>query len=55
MPMSRADMANFVGLSHEAVSRACRDLKERGLVTFPTRDSVRILDREGFDELVDAT
>ena len=55
MPMSRADLANFVGLSHEAVSRACRDLKERGLVTFPTRDSVRIIDREGFDELVDAT
>jgi CRP/FNR family transcriptional regulator len=55
LPMSRTDMASFVGLSHEAVSRACRDLKERGLVAFPTRDTVRIVDRDGFEELVHAT
>jgi CRP/FNR family transcriptional regulator len=54
VPMSRTDIASFVGLSQEAVSRACRDLKERGLVAFPTRDTVRILDRERFDELVSA-
>jgi CRP-like cAMP-binding protein len=55
MPMSRADIASYVGLSPEAVSRACRDLKERGLVAFPARDSARILDRKRFDALVSAT
>jgi CRP-like cAMP-binding protein len=55
MPMSRVDIASFVGLSPEAVSRASRDLKARGLVAFPTRDSVKILDRKRFDELVSAT
>src|SRR5262249_8483804 len=44
LPMTRSDMAAFLGLTLEAVSRAARVLERRGLVKFDGLHSVRILD-----------
>jgi CRP/FNR family transcriptional regulator len=54
IPMSRSDMANYLGLSLEAVSRACRALEERGIVDFIGRHAARIVDRPRFDKLTAA-
>jgi len=52
VPMKRSDMANYLGLSAEAVSRATRMLERRGLLRFTGRHRVEILDRRQFDRLV---
>jgi CRP-like cAMP-binding protein len=44
LPMSRTDIAGFVGLSLESVSRAAAELERRGLVEFEGRHWVRVLD-----------
>ncbi|HEX2459547.1 MAG TPA: Crp/Fnr family transcriptional regulator [Vicinamibacterales bacterium] len=54
VPMSRSDVANYVGLSLEAVSRATSDLVRRRIISTPDRHSVRIVDRARFDRLVQA-
>jgi CRP/FNR family transcriptional regulator len=52
VPMTRSDIAGFLGLSPEAVSRATRELVRRRLVAIPNRHTVRVLDRARFDRLV---
>jgi len=52
LPMSRSDIANYLGLTLEAVSRATRKLRALGLVSLPDRNVARILDRAGFEQLV---
>jgi len=52
VPMTRTDIANYLGLSAEAVSRAIRLLEQRGIVSFTDRHRARILDRRQFDRLV---
>jgi hypothetical protein len=47
-------VANYVGLSLEAVSRATSDLVRRRIISTPDRHSVRIVDRARFDRLVQA-
>jgi CRP-like cAMP-binding protein len=54
LPMSRSDMASYLGLSLESVSRATAKLQRRGIVTFPNRHLARILDRAQFDRLTRA-
>ena len=54
MPMTRSDIAGFLGLSLETVSRAAADLERRGLVKFETRHFVRIVDPAGLARLVAA-
>ena len=44
LPMTRSDIANFLGLSLESVSRAAAELERRGLVKFEHRHLVRIVD-----------
>ena len=43
LPMSRSDIAAFLGLSLESVSRAAAELERRGLVTFEGRHSATIV------------
>jgi CRP-like cAMP-binding protein len=50
-PMSRSDIAGFVCLSLEAVSRACRQLDEQGIVAFDGRRQVRIRNLRKFADL----
>ena len=52
LPMSRSDIADYLGLSPEAVSRATRSLTSDGIVSFHDRHTVRIRDRAAFDRLV---
>jgi len=44
LPMTRSDIAGFVGLTLESVSRAAAELEHRGLVKFEGRSCARIVD-----------
>jgi CRP-like cAMP-binding protein len=50
LPMSRADIADFLGLRTETVSRAFTDLREAGLIALPTAQHVTVLDPVGLAE-----
>ena len=51
IPMTRSDMANYLGLSLEAVVRASRQLEQQGIVEFAGRNQARIIDRKRFEAL----
>jgi CRP-like cAMP-binding protein len=53
LPMSRSDIANYLGLSVEAVSRASGRLERQGIVEFLGRE-VRVIDRQRFEALAAA-
>jgi CRP/FNR family nitrogen fixation transcriptional regulator len=46
LPISRYDIADFLALSVETVSRALTSLKERGMITLMGPRKVKIVDRE---------
>lgn len=52
IPMSRSDTANYLGLTLEAVCRACRTLERSGIVAFDGRHAARIVDGPRFERLV---
>ena len=54
LPMSRTDIANYLGLSLESVSRAATQLRRRGLVRFDTPHLVRIVDPAALAEVAAA-
>jgi CRP-like cAMP-binding protein len=54
LPMTRSDIGDYLNLTLETVSRACRRLSDSGLVRFST-GSVQIVDRSGFDKFVRKT
>ncbi len=54
LPMTRSDIAGFLGLSLESVSRAAAALERRGLVTFDGRHAARIINPAGFARLAAA-
>ena len=51
IPMTRSDMANYLGLSLEAVVRASRRLERQGIVAFVDRHHARIVDDRRFQAL----
>jgi CRP-like cAMP-binding protein len=54
LPMTRSDIAAYLALSLETVSRAAAQLERRGLVRFEGRRFVRILDPPGLARLAGA-
>jgi CRP-like cAMP-binding protein len=52
IPMTKSDIANYLGLSLEAVVRASRRLSREGIVEFVGRHQARIVDRHRFEALV---
>ena len=54
VPMSRSDIANYLGLSLEAVSRASRTLERTGIVAFEGLHKARVLNRTRFEKLAAA-
>jgi CRP-like cAMP-binding protein len=54
VPMSRTDVAAYLGLSLEAVSRATTNLVRRGILSVPNRHAIQITDRRRFEQLVRA-
>jgi len=55
LPMSRQDIADFLGLKKETVSRSFTALDEKGLIKRPDAHSVDILDVEALRELAGIT
>jgi CRP/FNR family transcriptional regulator len=51
LPMSRSDIAAFLGQSLESVSRASAELARRGLVQFRGRHVARVVDPAGLERL----
>ncbi len=54
LPMTRSDIAAFLGLSLESVSRAAAELERRRLVTFADRHHAHIVDPAGLSSLIAA-
>jgi CRP/FNR family transcriptional regulator len=54
LPMTRSDIAGFLNLSLESVSRACAELEREGIVTFKDRHCARVLNGPRFSRLVAA-
>ena len=52
VPMSRSDIASYLGLTLEAVSRATRVLTEEGVLDIPDRRRVRVRDQRRFEQIV---
>jgi CRP/FNR family nitrogen fixation transcriptional regulator len=50
LPISRYDIANYLGLSVETVCRWLTSLKKRGLIALSGPRSVRIIDRDALEE-----
>lgn len=55
LPMRRSDIAEYVGLSMEAVSRALRGLERDGILHFHDPRTVEIADLARFEQLVEPT
>ena len=50
LPMSREDIADYLSLSVETVSRSLTQLKRRGVILLIGTRQVRIVDRHALDE-----
>jgi len=51
LPMSRSDIADYLALSGESVSRATTKLIRRGIIAFEGRRAVRVLDKAQFEKI----
>ena len=51
LAMSRLDIADYLGLTKETVSRMIAQLRDKRLVRLASQDRIEILDREGLDSL----
>ncbi|MBS0560772.1 MAG: helix-turn-helix domain-containing protein [Proteobacteria bacterium] len=51
VPMTRADIADYLGLTVETVSRTFTRLKRDGLIDLPNPNLVHILDRERLEDI----
>jgi CRP/FNR family transcriptional regulator, anaerobic regulatory protein len=51
LPMSRSDIADYLGLTKETVSRVISMMKSQRLIRSDKAASVEILDRQGLEEL----
>jgi CRP-like cAMP-binding protein len=51
LPMSRSDVAEYTGLSPEAVSRSLRTLADRGVIAFKNLRHFKIADRSRLDSI----
>jgi CRP-like cAMP-binding protein len=53
LPMSRYDIADYLGLAVETVSRALTELRDRQVIAFGGVRQVRLCDRRTLEELAD--
>ncbi len=51
VPMTRSDIADYLGLTIETVSRTLTRLKRDGLIALPSSSLIEICDRNGLEEL----
>jgi CRP-like cAMP-binding protein len=50
LPISRYDIADYLAVSAETVSRALSELKQRGLIRFAGARAIQILDRDALED-----
>jgi CRP/FNR family transcriptional regulator len=55
MPMTRADIADFLGLTLETVSRTLSAFRRRGWIREPTHGRVELLDPGTLSALAEGT
>ncbi len=53
LPMSRVDIADYVGLSPETISRVLHELAEKGVIEIPSAPHIIIKRREKLEELAE--
>jgi CRP/FNR family transcriptional regulator, anaerobic regulatory protein len=53
LPMSRADIADYLGLTIETVSRTFTKLKDEGAIRLPTKTVVELANRERLEALAE--
>jgi CRP-like cAMP-binding protein len=51
--MSRLDIADYLGLTKETVSRMLAHLRDRKLIRLASQDRIEILDRDGLKEMAE--
>ena len=51
LPMTRSDIADYLGLTIETVSRTLSKLKQAGLIALPTAVRIEILDRDRLEDM----
>ena len=51
LAMTRNDIADYLGLTFETVSRSFAQLEREGLIEFASARRIRILDRDGLEDL----
>jgi CRP/FNR family transcriptional regulator, anaerobic regulatory protein len=51
VPMTRSDIADYLGLTIETVSRTLSKLKQGGLIALPTPARIEIRDHDRLEEL----
>lgn len=54
LPMTRSDIADYLGLTIETVSRCLTSFTKQGLVEAISKRSLRILDRDGLEGIAEA-
>lgn len=52
LPMQRNDIADYLGLTFETVSRALRVLREKGIIRVPCVHQIEVLEREQLEQMV---
>ncbi|HWA42993.1 MAG TPA: helix-turn-helix domain-containing protein [Hypericibacter adhaerens] len=53
LPMQRSDIADYLGITFETVSRVLRVLKDRGIIRVTSVDRIEVLDAEALRDLSD--
>ena len=51
VPMTRGDIADYLGLTVETVSRTLTRLRQDGLIALPIPTRIRVVDRKGLENL----
>jgi CRP/FNR family transcriptional regulator len=54
LPMSRSDIADYLGLTKETVSRVISALKRDRIIRLETLDVIQVLDRDRLEQLAEA-
>jgi CRP/FNR family transcriptional regulator, nitrogen fixation regulation protein len=54
LPMSRYDIADYLAIAVETVSRTLTELRERGLITFAGVRRIRICDRDSLENITES-
>lgn len=53
LPMTRADIADYLGLTLETVSRSISRLKKQGVISLPSANRVQILDPDALEDALE--